>query len=158
MAENDKLVPVSAFSPDRLGYSGYPVTDLEPSGPEAYSFQSYWEILRKRRSTVFTVAFIATILVTVVVFRMKPVYRATARMEVQAETPALQTLNELNPECGRRRSVSPNASRSLAEQQPGLANHAGVGAGDWERGTRGWEEISGLGAPDSLAGSPRTPA
>jgi len=97
MAENDKLVPVSAASPDRLGYSGYPVTDLEPTGPEAYSFQSYWEVLRKRRSTVFTVAFVATLLVTVVVFRMKPVYRATARMEVQAETPALQTLNELNP-------------------------------------------------------------
>ncbi len=97
MAENDKLVPVSGVSPDRLGYSGYPVTDLEPTGPEAYSFQSYWEILRKRRSTVFTVAFVATLLVTVVVYRMEPVYRATARMEVQAETPALQTLNELNP-------------------------------------------------------------
>jgi len=35
--------------------------------------------------------------VMIVVYRMKPVYRATARMEVQAETPALQTLNELNP-------------------------------------------------------------
>jgi len=97
MAENDKLIPVSSVTSDRLGYSGYPVTDLEPSGPEAYSFQSYWEILRKRRSTVFAVSFLVTLLVTVVVYRMKPIYRATARMEVQAETPALQSLNELSP-------------------------------------------------------------
>ncbi|MGD0125070.1 MAG: polysaccharide biosynthesis tyrosine autokinase [Terriglobia bacterium] len=97
MAENDKLIPVNAVSSDRLGYSGYPVTDLDPAGSEAYSFQSYWEILRKRRSTVFAAAFLVTLLVTVVVYRMKPIYRATARMEVQAETPALQTLNELGP-------------------------------------------------------------
>jgi uncharacterized protein involved in exopolysaccharide biosynthesis len=97
MAENDKLMPTTGVPPDRLGYSGYPVADLEPSGPEAYSFRTYWEILRKRRGTVFMVPFIITVLVTAVVFRMKPVYRATARMEVQAETPQLQTLNELNP-------------------------------------------------------------
>ena len=97
MAENDKLIPASAVYPDRVGYSAYPVTDLEASGGEAYSFQNCWEILRKRRGTVFAVAFVVTLLVTVVVYRMKPVYRATARMEVQAETPALQTLNELNP-------------------------------------------------------------
>ena len=97
MAENDKLMPTNGVLPDRPTYPVYPVSDLDPSGPDAYSFHIYWEILRKRRGTVFTVAFIITILVTLVVFRMKPVYRATARMEVQAETPQLQTLNELNP-------------------------------------------------------------
>ena len=97
MAENDKLMPTNGVLPDRPTYPVYPVSDLEPSGPDAYSFHVYWEILRKRRGTVFTVAFIITILVTLVVFRMKPVYRATARMEVQAETPQLQTLTELNP-------------------------------------------------------------
>ncbi len=97
MAENDKLMPTDGVLPDHPTYPVYPVSDLEPSGPDEYSFRTYWEILRKRRSTVFTVAFIITVLVTLVVFRMKPVYRATARMEVQAETPQLQTLNELNP-------------------------------------------------------------
>jgi capsular exopolysaccharide synthesis family protein len=96
MAENDKLIPTNGVPPDRLAYSGYPVSDLEPSGSDAYSFQAYWEILRKRRGTVFAVALLTTISVTIVVFRMKPVYRATARMEVQAETPPLQTLNELS--------------------------------------------------------------
>jgi capsular exopolysaccharide synthesis family protein len=96
MAENDKLMPTNGVPPARPAYSGYPVLDAEASGPDEYSFHAYWEILRKRRGTVFTVAFIITISVTLVVFRMKPVYRATARMEVQAETPQLQTLNELN--------------------------------------------------------------
>ena len=97
MAENDKLIPTNGGPPERPGYSGYPALDVEPSGPDAYSFHTYWEILRRRRGTVFTVAIMITILVTLAVFRMKPVYRATARMEVQAETPQLQTLNELNP-------------------------------------------------------------
>jgi capsular exopolysaccharide synthesis family protein len=97
MAEDDKLMPTNGVPPDRPGYPEYAVMDADASGPEAYSFYTYWEILKKRRGTVFTVAFIITILVTLVVFRMKPVYRATARMEVQAETPQVQTLNELNP-------------------------------------------------------------
>ena len=146
MADNDKLVPVSAISPDRLGYSGYPVTDLEPSGPEAYSFQSYWEVLRKRRSTVFTVAFVATLLVTLVVYRMQPVYRATARMEVQAETPALQTLNELNPSAAAdaaflQTQVDLLQNNNLAwqtMQELGLANGSvelGAGGNLWPGGT-----------------------
>ncbi len=97
MTENNKLVPTTSIPPDRQGYGGYPVADLETTDSDAYSFHHYWDILRKRRSTVFTVVFFITILVTIVVFRMKPVYRATARMEVQAETPALQTLSELSP-------------------------------------------------------------
>jgi len=97
MAENDKLIPTNGGRPDRPGYSGYPVLDAEASGPDAYTFHTYWEILKKRRGTVFTVAFIITLLVTLVVFRTKPVYRATARMEVRAETPQVQTLSELNP-------------------------------------------------------------
>jgi capsular exopolysaccharide synthesis family protein len=97
MAENDKLMPTNGVPPERPGYSGYAVLDAETSGPEAYSFYTYWAVLKKRRGTVFTVAFIITVLVTLVVFRTKPVYRATARMEVQAETPQLQTLNDLNP-------------------------------------------------------------
>jgi succinoglycan biosynthesis transport protein ExoP len=97
MAENDKLIPMNGGPPERPGYSGYPALDAEPSESDAYSFHTYWGILRKRRGTVVTVAFMITILVTLAVFRMKPVYRATARMEVQAETPQLQTLNELDP-------------------------------------------------------------
>jgi len=96
MAENDKLVRVNSLPLDRPGYPGYPVKDLDPSGPDLYSFGAWWDILRKRWGTVLAVAVINVALVTIVVFRMKPVYRATARMEVQAETPPLQTLNELN--------------------------------------------------------------
>jgi capsular exopolysaccharide synthesis family protein len=97
MAENDKLIPTNGDPPDHPGYPGYAVVDADASGPDTYSFYTYWEILKKRRGTVFAVAFVITTLVTLAVFRMKSVYRATARMEVQAETPQLLTLNELNP-------------------------------------------------------------
>jgi capsular exopolysaccharide synthesis family protein len=97
MTENDKLIPIDKVSPERLTYSGYPISEFEPSGPDAYSFGVYWEILRARWLTILAVVIISAALVTIIVFRMKPVYRATARMEVQAETPPVQTLNELNP-------------------------------------------------------------
>jgi capsular exopolysaccharide synthesis family protein len=97
MAENDKLVPMHGGPPESPGYSGYAALGAEEPGIDAYSFYTYWEILKKRRSTVFVVALIITTLVTLVVFRMEPVYRATARMEIQAETTQLLTLNDINP-------------------------------------------------------------
>jgi uncharacterized protein involved in exopolysaccharide biosynthesis len=63
---------------------------------ETVSLGAYWEILRKRRATILAATVITTGLVALVVFRMRPIYQATARMEVQAETPQLQTLNNLN--------------------------------------------------------------
>ena len=146
MAENDKIVPMAGVPLERPGYSGYPVAELEPAGADAYSFQSYWEILRKRRSTVFTLAFLITLLVTIVVYRMRPVYRATARMEVQAETPALQTLNELNPSATAdaaflQTQVDLLQNNNLAwqtMQELGL----GVGSVGLEAGMEDWPEIS----------------
>src|SRR5579864_4301648 len=97
MAENDKLISINTGYPELPVYPGRPVKDLEPLGTDAFSFDAYWNIIRRRKATIFSVAFIITILVTLVVFRMKSVYRATARMEVQSETPQMQTLNDLNP-------------------------------------------------------------
>jgi capsular exopolysaccharide synthesis family protein len=142
MAENDKLIPTNGGPPERPGYSGYPALDVEPSGTDAYSFHTYWEILRKRRGTVFTVAFIITMLVTLAVFRMKPVYRATARMEVQAETPQLQTLNDLNPSAATdaaflQTQVDLLQNNNLAWvtiQQLGLA----AGYAELSAGWKGW--------------------
>ena len=157
MVENDKLIPMTGAPPDRPGYSGYPVADLEASGSDAYTFHNYWEILRKRRSTVFTVSLITTILVTIVVYRMSPVYRATARMEVQAETPALQTLNELNPSAAAdaaflQTQVDLLQNNNLAwqtMQELGLASgSAELGVGG-EGGPEGADR-SGVATPSSL--------
>jgi len=59
------------------------------------SLAVYWNTLQKRRWTVFTVTLVLTTLAAIVSFRMTPIYRAVARVQVEAETPLIQSLNEL---------------------------------------------------------------
>lgn len=59
------------------------------------SLATYWNVLRKRRWTVLTTAVVLTTLAVIASYRMTPIYRATARVEVEADTPLIQSLNEL---------------------------------------------------------------
>jgi polysaccharide biosynthesis transport protein len=52
------------------------------------------EIPRRRRSTILTAALIAVTLATVYAFKTKPVYRATGRIEIDNETPEVQSLQD----------------------------------------------------------------
>jgi capsular exopolysaccharide synthesis family protein len=61
-----------------------------------YSYlQTYWRILLRRMPTILTVACTLTALVAIVSFKMRPVYQATARLEVEAEAPQIQSLDDL---------------------------------------------------------------
>jgi polysaccharide biosynthesis transport protein len=51
----------------------------------------YWYILSKRRWTILTIAVVLTAIVAVVSFLMTPVYEATAHLEIEPETPLLQS-------------------------------------------------------------------
>ena len=71
---------------------------VEASAASAQDYMSlamYWGTLLKRRWTIFTVALIATTIVAVISFKMKPVYRATARVQVESQTPLMQSIEEL---------------------------------------------------------------
>ena len=59
------------------------------------SLATYWNVLRKRRWTVLTTALVLTTAALVASYRLTPIYRATARVEVEADTPLIQSLNEL---------------------------------------------------------------
>ena len=59
------------------------------------SLATYWHTLMKRRWTIATVAMIVTVLAAIVSFRMEPVYKATARVQVDSETPLIQSLQDL---------------------------------------------------------------
>src|SRR6185437_15612878 len=78
-----------------------PARVLPPSEPEALaapdylSLPAYWSVLLKRRWTVLTAVLLLTTVAAIASFRSTPVYRATARVEVEAETPLLQPLNEV---------------------------------------------------------------
>jgi len=96
MAENQELTPLERRPPERVNNRLDSIIDLEAGSFDTYSYlRAYWQILRKRRWTVLTVALVLTTLVAMVSFKMRPVYEATARVEVEAETPQIQSLNDL---------------------------------------------------------------
>ena len=63
--------------------------------PGTASLSAYWQILLRRRWSILTVMGILTTLVTIASFKMAPVYRATARVEVDADAPQSDSLNAL---------------------------------------------------------------
>ncbi len=54
-----------------------------------------WDILLKHQWLILLTAFVLTVVVAVYSYRLKPVYQATARVDVEAEEPLLQSLNDL---------------------------------------------------------------
>ena len=65
------------------------------SAQDYVSLATYWHTLMKRRWTIATVAIIVTVLAAIVSFRMEPIYKATARVQVESETPLIQSLQDL---------------------------------------------------------------
>jgi capsular exopolysaccharide synthesis family protein len=55
----------------------------------------YWRVIRKRRATILTVLFIVFSVVLFGTLKQKPVYKASALLEIQKENPDVPTLQEL---------------------------------------------------------------
>jgi capsular exopolysaccharide synthesis family protein len=73
-----------------------PVIDVGTEGADSYSYiRAYWLVLVKRRWTILTVALVLTVSAAIVSFKMRPIYEAMARVEVEAESPQIQSLNDL---------------------------------------------------------------
>jgi capsular exopolysaccharide synthesis family protein len=69
---------------------------LEAQGTEAhFTLSTFWHIMMKRAWTIATVALIVVALTTVYTYRMVPVYRAMATVEVEPDYPQLQSINDL---------------------------------------------------------------
>ena len=80
----------------------HPTLHADPGAPAGFddhhsngfekelSLLACWNVLSKRRMTICITAFLLTAAVAIVSFRMTPVYRATARLEIEPETPLLQ--------------------------------------------------------------------
>src|SRR6266700_1358288 len=95
---------------------------------------AYWHVLRKHRWTIFLVTFVLTGIVAFISYRMTPIYRATARIEIEPETPQLQSTNDPYQRADAddpflQTQIQVLRSDSLAWQtiqQLGLAKHFGV--------------------------------
>lgn len=69
--------------------------ELEARGDSQFTLASFWQILLKRLTTIVVVSLIVGILTGIYTFRMVPIYRATANIEVETDYPQLQSLNEV---------------------------------------------------------------
>jgi len=73
-----------------------PILDIEAQEFDSFSYlRTYWNIINKRRWTIITIAFIATMLVAIASFKMTPIYEATVRLDIEADTLQIQSLNDL---------------------------------------------------------------
>ena len=97
MDENHSLAPIEHRALERP--AAPPAAILKIGGDDSDSYfylRAYWHILRKRCWTVLTVAIVLTTLVAIISFKMQPVYEAVARVEIEAETPQIQSLSDLD--------------------------------------------------------------
>jgi polysaccharide biosynthesis transport protein len=85
--------PLTPYPPRNLAR---PNSVMEVDQVDAFGqLRATWDILHKHQWLILATTFVLTLLVAVYSYRMKPVYRATARVDVEAEEPLLQSLNDL---------------------------------------------------------------
>jgi capsular exopolysaccharide synthesis family protein len=96
MPENQALSSRAPGLPEAVHTPVGRVLDIEAHTFDSFSYlRTYWNIIMKRRWTIISVVGIVTALVAIATFRMTPVYRATVRLDIEADTPQIQSLNDL---------------------------------------------------------------
>ena len=72
------------------------VADQDEVQVDAFGqLRAVWDLLLKHQWLIFATTVILTVLVAISSFKVKPTYQARGRIVVEAETPLLQSLNEL---------------------------------------------------------------
>jgi polysaccharide biosynthesis transport protein len=96
MSENDRLGPrAPAPLVQNRDRSSGPVIDLGSGDVESYpSLRAYYNLLSRRRWEVLSTLVAVLVPVAIYSFKVTPVYRATARMEIEADTTQIRSLND----------------------------------------------------------------
>lgn len=71
------------------------VLDSETVIDNFSSLTNYLDIILKHRVLIFSVTLFVGVVVAIYSFKVQPVYRATAQLEIESETPLLQSLTDL---------------------------------------------------------------
>ena len=96
MPDNESLSPIERHLPQRISSFTPTTLELEAQGSEThFTFASFWRIVMKRLATIITATAVVSVLTGIYTFKMDPVYRATANIEVETNYPQLQTLSEV---------------------------------------------------------------
>lgn len=141
MAENENLSPLrQGGSLQRREDVPDSVIEVLPSEVDTFSsLRAYWDILSRRRWEVLTVTFVVLTIVAIYTFKMKPVYQATAQLEIDSESPLIQSLKDLSENMPTDESFLQTQVKVL--QSDNLA----------------WQTIQQLGLAQNLAFSPDQP-
>jgi uncharacterized protein involved in exopolysaccharide biosynthesis len=83
------------LSPSRNDPRSFSIVDGDVSVDAFGQLRATWDILVKHQWLILATTAILTVLVAVYSFKMKPIYQATGRLDIEAELPLLQSLNEL---------------------------------------------------------------
>ncbi|MGC2109040.1 MAG: polysaccharide biosynthesis tyrosine autokinase [Candidatus Korobacteraceae bacterium] len=94
-AERSQL-PAADRGASLATFRALPAMEASMASAQDYvSLATYWHTLLKRRWTIATVAVVVTTIAAIVSFRMQPIYKATARVQVESETPLIQSIEEM---------------------------------------------------------------
>ncbi|MGA8028096.1 MAG: polysaccharide biosynthesis tyrosine autokinase [Bryobacteraceae bacterium] len=92
MAESQGLLVVNQNAPQ----IGARTSSGDSSQISRFSaLTGYADILFRHLGLIVTVAFVVTALTAIYSFKVRPVFRATARLEIESETPLIQSLTDL---------------------------------------------------------------
>ena len=92
----ERWSPSEPLLPERSGQHAYPVLDMQCERVDSYTYlRAYGRILLKRRWTLFATALAIATVAAAFSYKEKPVYRATAQIEVDSETPGVQSVSSL---------------------------------------------------------------
>jgi succinoglycan biosynthesis transport protein ExoP len=94
--EDKELLPVPVIEHQGGIRRGARAATWGPEENHYVSFTAAWNILLKRRATVITVVVIVITLTAIYSYRMQPVYKAQARLFVEADSAPIRSLNELS--------------------------------------------------------------
>jgi succinoglycan biosynthesis transport protein ExoP len=96
MSERDQQIVPYESVVDLAQRSRTPYTVLDSASfDQPIALAVYWRMLLRRRWTILTIVAVITTLVAIVSFKTKPVYRATARVQIDSETPQIDSLQQL---------------------------------------------------------------
>lgn len=85
--------PPSAAIEPRHGKNG---PSWEPAGADGGTdLRAYWRVVRKRRWTILSIAVVIFTVVLIATLKEKPLYEATALLEIEKENPHILTVQEL---------------------------------------------------------------
>ncbi len=95
MPDHPALSPRGPMVPEVMPPPSAKVFDIEAQQIDSISFlRIYWNIIKKRRWTILSVAFIVTLLVAIASMKMTPIYEATVSLDIEADTLQIQSLND----------------------------------------------------------------